>query len=42
MERAELTFRLRDDLPLTLPRPHGHRLGDAGVHEDLDAAALSR
>lgn len=41
MERAELTFRLRDDLPLTTPiarTPTGWVT--LGVHEDLDAAAL--
>jgi acetamidase/formamidase len=41
MESAELTFRLRNDLPLTTPiarTPTGWVT--LGVHEDLDAAAL--
>ena len=41
MERAELTFRLRDDLPLATPiarTPNGWVT--LGVHPDLDAAAL--
>jgi acetamidase/formamidase len=40
MERVELTYRLRDDLPLTLPRartPAGWIT--FGIHEQLDVAA---